>query len=472
MTKHEEEDDQLPIILSKQSPGEKKQSFRMSKKIGSGGFATVFYAEELPDMTPIAIKRIPKARISGPKAKKKIITEIEIHRSLFHPNIVQYRGVFQDQSYVYILLEYCENGSVSEEFKKSPPFSEEKTKKIVMQVLVALGYLHQHRVIHRDLKLQNLLFDADRNVKVADFGLSAQMQDDDEKRKTICGTPGYLSPELVGGGSQGHSYSVDIWALGVCTFLMLTGTQPFQAADKKQTFQRISNVDYRWPDACNVSDNARNFVDSIMQKDPMLRPSISQLMQHPFLTPGRTMPPYMVRAWWDYSNRYGLTYILDSHIVGACFNDSSRITLSPDEAYSQYFATPHTTDPETILMDDIETHPLRKKLILILHFASELKKRSENLLGSPYIGKEGILPHVKYWAKTRDGTLFRMLSRDVQANFKDHSKLIIETSSKTLYYENGETFEVLNLSDLKNKEKYAEVRKRFALLKEMSNHLV
>lgn len=421
-----DEDETLPILLSKVTPGEKKMSYKLIRKIGSGGFATVFYAEEIPGQTPIAIKRILKTRISGAKAKRKIISEIEIQRSLHHPHIVEYRGVFQDSTYVYILLEYCPGGSVSEEFKKNPPFSEERTSQIVKQLLLALEYLHLHRVIHRDLKLQNLLFDANGCVKVADFGLSAQMKEDEDKKTTLCGTPGYLSPEVVVGGKNGHTFSVDVWATGVCTFYMLTGKQPFQAGDKKATFKKISLVDYSWPEKPDVSEVAKNFIDCILQKDPEQRPSVAELLEHPFILREKmnnSMPDYMVRVWWDYSHRYGLAYILDNHICGACFNDSSRIILSPHEDFSQYYATPHSPEPEVILMTDLETHPLRKKLLLILHFAQELKQHSASLMHPPaqMSSPNFLMPHVKYWAKTRDGMLFRMACRDVQANFKDHS---------------------------------------------------
>lgn len=474
MTETSEVEETLPIILNKITQGEKRISYKLIKVIGKGGFAIVFYAEQLSDIdapTPIAVKRIAKSRISGPKARKKIVSEIEIHRSLSHNSIVQYNGVFQDASYVYILQEYCPNGSVSEELKKLQMFSEDKTQKVVHQLLEGIRYLHSMRIIHRDIKLQNLLYDAQYNIKLCDFGLSAQITEEDEKRMTVCGTAGFLSPEVISSEYKGHSYEVDIWAVGVCTFLMLTGKQPFQAPDKKSTFRKISKVDYTWPDTPKVSDKARRFVDSILQRDPSQRPSISDLFQTDFLND--TIPSNHVKMYWDYSHRYGMAYLLENHICGACFNDSSRIVLSADETFCQYFDAPHS-EVQIVEMNEVTLHTLKKKLLLILHFAQELKQYPNDFNSPPFIAKrkDEILPHVKYWAKTKEGVLFRMASRDVQAIFKDHSRLIIETMSRSIYYENGDKFEILSISDLKNKEQHSEARKRFSLIKDMSNFLI
>ncbi|OHT02504.1 CAMK family protein kinase [Tritrichomonas foetus] len=491
----------VPEILHRTSRDGTKISYTIENRMGSGGFAVVYSGEELPSHRPIAIKCIPKTRIQDPRVKEKLISEVEIHRSLHHPNVVEFRGVFQDDNYVYILLELCPNGTVLDQLKKHMPFDEETAANVARQVLEALVYLHKKRVIHRDLKLQNFLLGDDNILKVADFGLSAQLEDDDDKRMTICGTPGYLSPEVID-HQDGQTYSVDIWATGVCTFLMLTGRQPFQSKDKHQTYRKIKQVNYRWPDEPKISDIARNFVDSALQRDPSLRPNAEALLQHPFIlrnqkateiprsvsspapiprqvssagVPGLHLPSYAVRIWWDYSHRYGLAYLLHNHITGACFNDASRILMTPDETLAQYWDSPQTPQPEIISMRAMENSPIKKKLLLIKHFASELKSRAGEMIFPPLKLNlpTDVIAHVKYWARTKDGVLFRMANRDIQANFRDHTKLVIESQSKKLFFDQGGGGVIqLALSDLNDRDKHPEVRKRFSLVKEMAKHLV
>ena len=499
----------VPEILHRTSRDGTRVSYTIENRMGSGGFAVVYSGEELPSHRPIAIKCIPKTRITDPRVKDKLISEVEIHRSLHHPNVVEFRGVFQDDNYVYILLELCPNGTVLDMLKKHMPFDEDTAANVAKQVLQALVYLHKKKVIHRDLKLQNFLLGENNVLKVADFGLSAQLEDDDDKRMTICGTPGYLSPEVID-HRDGQTYSVDIWATGVCTFLMLTGRQPFQSKDKHQTYRKIKQVNYSWPPEPKVSEIARNFVDSALQRDPNLRPDAETLLKHPFITRHTSahneeqkpaeiphavsapapihhhlpssgnstlhLPSYAVRMWWDYSHRYGLAYLLHNHVSGACFNDASRILMTPDETLAQYWESPTTPQPEIISMRAIEESPIKKKLLLIKHFASELKQRAGEMTTPPLQINlpNDVIPHVKYWARTRDGVLFRMANRDIQANFRDHTKLVIESETKKMYFDQGSNGGLiqLNLSDLYNREKYHEVRKRFAIVKEMAKNLV
>ncbi|KAH0791744.1 CAMK family protein kinase [Histomonas meleagridis] len=478
----------VPGVLHKTSHDGTKVSYVIGEKAGSGGFGTVYAGEELPSHTPIAIKCISKTRITSERIKRKIFSEVDIQRSLHHPHIVEFRGVFQDDNYIYILMEYCPNGTLLDILRQKRVFSEDEAADYCRQILEGLVYLHDNHVIHRDLKLQNFLLDSEWKLKIADFGLSAKIIDDDEKRMTICGTPGYLSPEVIG-HREGQTTSVDIWATGVCAFLMLTGHQPFQSKDKHQTLKKIRHVAYSWPENCGVSEVARNFVDCLLQRDPAMRPPARALLSHPFITRQvtgslnrfpvlserpLTLPSTSVRIWWDYSHRYGLAYLLHNSICGACFNDSTRILMTPDESLAQYWDSPQKPAPEIISMKGIEESPHRKKLLLIKYFASELKQKANELTAPPLRINmpTDVIGHVKYWARTNDGVLFRMANRDIQANFRDHTKLVIESASKIVYFDNASEVIKVNLSDLSDKEKYHEIRKRFAIVKEMAQHLV
>jgi len=459
--------------------------------MGSGGFATVYSGMIQPGNSPIAIKCIPKTRLADQKVKDKLISEVDIHRSLHHPNVVEFQGVFQDDNYVYILLELCPNGTVLDQLRKHTPFSEDEAANYLRQILEGLVYLHANRVIHRDLKLQNFLLDADMRLKLADFGLSAKLEGDDDKKMIICGTPGYMSPEVLE-HIEGQTYSVDIWATGVCAFLMLTGRQPFQSKDKHSTYKKIAHVSYSWPPEPALSTAARHFVDSALQRDPRVRPSASDLLSHPFILrqnlempvvalpvpdeiPKIALPGYAVRIWWDYSHRYGLAYLLHNGVCGACFNDSSRILMTPDESIAQYWDNPQAPQPEIVGMKAIDESPLRKKLLLIKHFAAELKQRVGEVTGAVLLRinlPTDVIGHVKYWARTKEGALFRMANRDIQANFRDHTKLVIESQTKVLYYDTGQGERQMAMAELSDRERYHDVRKRFGIVKEMAKHLV
>ena len=111
----------------------------------------------------------------------------------------------------------------------------------------AVEYLHQHKVIHRDIKLGNILLTKDMKLKVCDFGLSAKLTHDDERRKTSCGTPNYMAPELLFEYKDGHSYQVDIWAIGVVIYTLVFGRPPFEMEDVKTTIKRIKLGLYSFP---------------------------------------------------------------------------------------------------------------------------------------------------------------------------------------------------------------------------------
>merc|ERR1719409_1579991 len=135
------------------------------------------------------------------------------------------------------------------------------------ELITALRYLHGRRAIHRDLKLGNLFLDANARLKVGDFGLAAQLEHDGERKRTICGTPNYIAPEILE-GKHGHSYEVDVWSLGVILYTMLIGRPPFETSDVKATYRRIRYNQYEFPEGVAISDEARSLITQILQTDP------------------------------------------------------------------------------------------------------------------------------------------------------------------------------------------------------------
>ena len=152
--------------------------------------------------------------------------------------------------------------------------------------------MHAHRVIHRDLKLGNLFINEKMEIKVGDFGLAAKIDFDGERKRTICGTPNYIAPEVLEGKS-GHSYEVDIWSLGVIIYTLIIGKPPFETADVKATYDRIKKNSYSFPEHVQISDAAKDLITRILSKDPARRPVLDEILTHDFFNQGnipKTLP--------------------------------------------------------------------------------------------------------------------------------------------------------------------------------------
>lgn len=163
----------------------------------------------------------------------------------------------------------------------------------LLQLIDAVQYLHSHSIIHRDLKLGNVFLDENLEVKVGDLGLAAQLSDPSERKKTMCGTPNYIAPEILQSSShRAYSYEVDIWAVGVMTYTMLIGKAPFDGGNVKTTYQKIQENEYSFPvNERHISHQARMFIRSILTKDPGSRLTLEQMKEHPFFTDSPISPP-------------------------------------------------------------------------------------------------------------------------------------------------------------------------------------
>ena len=160
---------------------------------------------------------------------------------------MHFEHVFEDQENVYIMLEICPNQTLNELIKRRKKLTEIEAQCYVVQILNGIKYLHQNKVIHRDLKLGNLFLSEKLEIKLGDFGLATKVEFDGEKKRTICGTPNYIAPEILE-GKTGHSYEVDIWSLGVIIYTLLIGKPPFETAEVKSTYKKIKMNNYSFPE--------------------------------------------------------------------------------------------------------------------------------------------------------------------------------------------------------------------------------
>lgn len=369
--------------------GEKEtRQWQKLELLGKGGFAHCYKFKNLKTSEYLAAKIIQKKSLKKTRQKKKLISEIKIHKSLKHPNIVKFKSVFEDKKNVYILLELCNNQTMSELLKRRKRLTEFETKYYIHQITNTLRYLHRLKIIHRDLKLGNL-FLSDMRIKLGDFGLASKLLEDTEKRFTICGTPNYIAPEIL--EHKGHSYKVDLWSLGVILYTVLVGSPPFETKEVKTTYLKIKKGEFDFPQDSTVSEEARDLICALLCRVAEKRVGLDAVLEHPFLR-GEVLPGSLplstllcppsggylrkfgggfregvlnrkfcdsgdeeflelnrrfgergqegfredfvfVEKFLDYSQKYGVGYVLSNGDVGVLFNDRSSLLKKKNKEY-------------------------------------------------------------------------------------------------------------------------------------------
>lgn len=233
---------------------------------------------------------VDKETLTKARAKNKLLAEIKIHRSLQHRYIVGFETFFEDRTNVYIILELCSSQTLMELVKRRKHLSEPETAYFMLQLIDAVRYLHANNIIHRDLKLGNLFLTENMEIRVGDLGLATQLAFKDERKRTVCGTPNYIAPEILD-GKDGHSFEVDTWALGVILYTLIIGKPPFETADVKSTYKKIRENDYAFPAEPKISAEAKDLITRILRTVPSTRPSLDAIAQHPFFTGPRAFFP-------------------------------------------------------------------------------------------------------------------------------------------------------------------------------------
>ena len=193
-----------------------KRKYSKGRFLGEGAFAKCYELTCLENNKLFAVKIISKSLFEKSKVKQNLINEIRIHKSLMHRNVVNFEHYFEDEQNVYIILELCKNQTLRKLLKKRGKLTELEVQNYLMQLIRVLRYLQSKRIIHRDLKLSNIFLTEKMELKLGDFGFSVELDFDFQKRKTVCGTPNYIAPEIL--NEKPYQYEVDIWSLGVIIY--------------------------------------------------------------------------------------------------------------------------------------------------------------------------------------------------------------------------------------------------------------
>ncbi|KAM8930100.1 serine/threonine-protein kinase PLK3 [Pelodytes ibericus] len=266
------------------------RSYSKGRLLGKGGFARCYEMTEISTNKTYAVKVIPHSRVAKPHQREKIVNEIDLHRELNHKHVVKFSHHFEDSDNIYILLEICSRKSLAHIWKARHTLLEAEVRYYLKQIICGLKYLHVRGILHRDLKLGNFFINESMELKVGDFGLAARLEPIEQRKKTICGTPNYLAPEVL--YRQGHGPESDVWSLGCVMYTLLCGTPPFETSDLKETYRCIKQVKYTLP-AC-LSSAAKHLIIGILKHSPSERLSLDQILEHEFFTKGYTpdrLPP-------------------------------------------------------------------------------------------------------------------------------------------------------------------------------------
>eukprot|EP01103_Thecamoeba_quadrilineata_P008131 TRINITY_DN17908_c0_g1_i1.p1 TRINITY_DN17908_c0_g1~~TRINITY_DN17908_c0_g1_i1.p1 ORF type:complete len:887 (+),score=156.99 TRINITY_DN17908_c0_g1_i1:106-2766(+) len=252
-------------------------NYDVGKTIGKGQFGKVKIAHHILTGEEVAIKIIDKNKLD--EASVKLVRrEISIMKLLNHKNIIQLYEVLEADSAFYLIMEHACGGQISETLLKGR-LDENKAAFFFSQIVEALQYCHKHRVVHRDLKIENLLFDSDHNIKIIDFGLS-NMISPGEKLNTFCGSPNYAAPELIL-KQEYFGPEVDIWSLGVVLYVFVCGRLPFNESDFFKLYAKILKSDYVLPGY--ISPDCRSLLERMLVVDPLTRATLDEIISHQWL---------------------------------------------------------------------------------------------------------------------------------------------------------------------------------------------
>ena len=291
----------------KKYPDTSLQFYKYGRLIGQGAFGKVNLGLNILTGRVVAVKSFNKDNKGlNEENMKKIMYETSLMKKLNHPNVTKILEMFEDEKFFMIIMEYINGGNLFSFVKKRRKLSEKTAKFLFKQIILGIKHIHEHNIVHRDIKLENLLIDLNNNVKICDFGIGRILSSPKQLLYDQCGTLMYMAPEiLLSNKEQGYEgFPVDIWSAGISLYIMLSGTLPFifkkdkedgesESESKNESINNNEDDNFELQYAIvnkepkkieNISDEAKDLLKGILNKDPNKRLTVEQILNHPWLS--------------------------------------------------------------------------------------------------------------------------------------------------------------------------------------------
>lgn len=315
--------------------------FERLKVIGKGSFGKVLLVRKKQTKRVYAIKVLSKRLIVARNEVEHTRSEKSILMKLECPFLVALHYVFETPAKLYFVMDYINGGELFFHLHKEKKFSEERVRFYAAEIVAGLDYLHAAGVIYRDLKPENLLLTNEGHLVMTDFGLSKEgLHDDEDQTATYCGTPEYLAPEILSGGS--YTKAVDWWAFATLVYEMLTGLPPFYSDDVQTMYNKVLSADLALPPPPAMSTEAGDMLQRLLERDPVLRlAQASAIKQHAFFAPidfhlllqRRLQPPWVP----DVKGEDDTRNIDETFLQESVQDDDAEDDEEPDAAIANAF---------------------------------------------------------------------------------------------------------------------------------------
>lgn len=264
-------------MRTRKIPDTNLEFYTLSRLLGEGSYGKVYLGCSVLCGKSVAIKCYDRSKIRGKTTSNRIIQEIEIIKSLSHDNIIKMLEIFENKRFIFMVIEYADNGDFLSYMKRNGRFRESVFIPLLVQILEALGYLHGRKILHRDIKLDNILLTKNGKIKICDFGVSRKMPSKGLLFEHI-GTPAYLAPEII--AEKGYSgFKADIWSLGITCYIALTGQVPFKGEKLEELQENIMNKTLEFPKDCGLSEQMKRAISGMLDKNPRKRFYIDEIAQ-------------------------------------------------------------------------------------------------------------------------------------------------------------------------------------------------
>ena len=421
-----------PTVNAGLEPESKITDFEKEKEIGKGGFGLVWKVIHKKTQKVYCIKVIQKQGIMEQKLVPQMNREIEIMYILNNPHCLRLKNHFEDDSNFYLVMPLASKGQLYRVLKKFRKFDERTAAQILRETISALQYLHSFNppIIHRDIKPENLLLNEGGRVLLADYGWS-NFNVDGDVRKTFCGTPEYIAPEML--MKKGHDTRVDIWSIGILMFELLSGYSPFVAKTNQELYQNIKRLKIQWPK--DMPPLAKNLISKILKLNPLDRPSFDEILDHQWFKQTKMIKPLLENKMKSTKD------LLAFHMLNGCNDEildkiNKLLKLSGQEA--------DNTNAKSIVENSHEKEEVTKKKNIVKDIQN-IQSTNNNQNNASQINKLRIkgLNDPLYFEN--DGL------RKENENYKNKLKSI-ESELKNLKNENSK-LKKENTSDLQDKIK-------------------